>query len=92
MNEQLTEEDQGIVKVKLNLEVIRGRFLTQLQRLADILTVSLIGLEHVDEQSYSSYSPFWRVEPARNRAQHSTLQPAKPSGGTCAVWFGMPLS
>ena len=67
MNEPPTEKSQDIVKVHLNLEAIRGRFLTQLQRLTDILAVSLIGLENVDEQSYSSYSPFWRVEPAKNR-------------------------
>ena len=67
MNKQPREESRDVVKVQLNLGAIEGRFLTQLQRLTDILAVSLIGLKHIDEQSYSSFTPFWRVEPAKNR-------------------------
>jgi hypothetical protein len=43
-----------------------GKVFIHLQRLLDILAVSLVGLEKVDDSAYAGFSPFFNLMPAQN--------------------------
>jgi hypothetical protein len=64
MDEEQIDEPQ--VRVSINLSALQGTFFVQLQRLLDILAVSLAGLERVDDVAYAGFSPFFTLAPAQN--------------------------
>jgi hypothetical protein len=64
MDEEQIDEPQ--VRLSINLSALQGTFFVQLQRLLDILAVSLAGLEQVDDVAYAGFSPFFTLMPAQN--------------------------
>ena len=65
MSEEQTDEPQAMVSI--NLSALQGGILIQLQRLLDMLAVSFVGLEKVDDSAYASFSPFFNLSPAQNQ-------------------------
>src|SRR5436190_16964452 len=64
MSEEQTDEPQ--FRLSINLSVPQGNLLVQLQRLLDMLAVSLAGLERVDDNAYAGFSPFLNLTTAQN--------------------------
>src|SRR5262249_33385222 len=64
MSEEQIDEPQ--FRLSINLSALQGKLLVQLQRLLDILAVSLAGLERVDDSAYAGFSPFFTLATAQN--------------------------
>jgi len=64
MGEKLIDELPATVSI--NLAALHGLVCIHLQRLLDILAVSLVGLEKVDDSAYADFSPFFNLAPAQN--------------------------
>src|SRR5215470_17010216 len=65
MSEEQIDEPKA--RVSINLSALQGQILIQLQRLLDMLAVSFVGLEKVDDSAYASFSPFFTLSPAQNQ-------------------------
>lgn len=64
MSEEQIDEPQ--FRLSINFSALQGKLLAQLQRLLDILAVSMAGLERVDDSAYTGFSPFFSLTLVQN--------------------------
>lgn len=64
---QTEEPDpEPVARVETNLAALQGRFQVRLQRLLDMLAVSLAGAERVDDAAYEGFSSFKNLVAAQS--------------------------
>ena len=55
------------MRVEINTAALQAKYLVSLQRIVDVLTFSLAGVEHVTEERYADFKRFWHFDPAENQ-------------------------